>query len=65
MTGRDVQGIGRPGAAPHWREGDHFRAQCGNPAARAVVERRWTMFARAIDNWREGRPDTRPLRCLL
>jgi SAM-dependent methyltransferase len=45
--------IGRPGAAAHWREGDHFLAQCGAPSTYAVVEGRWAMFSAAIDGWRQ------------
>ncbi len=38
-------------AANPWYVEDQFAVQLGSPAFRAVVENRWRVFARAIDEW--------------
>jgi len=38
-------------AANPWYVADQFATQCGAQASRAVLENRWRVFARAIDEW--------------
>jgi 2-polyprenyl-3-methyl-5-hydroxy-6-metoxy-1,4-benzoquinol methylase len=51
-------------AANPWYVEDQFAVQFGSAAFRAVVENRWRVFARAMDEWvarRDGRPPVRVL----
>src|SRR5689334_3952283 len=50
-------------AANPWYVEDQFSVQLGSAASRAVVENRWRVFGRAIDDWstRRGAPPVRIL----
>lgn len=56
--------LGRPGAAPHWIDGNQFAAQCDPPGTRAAIEQRWRVFADVINSWRLGAPDRGTLQVL-
>jgi 2-polyprenyl-3-methyl-5-hydroxy-6-metoxy-1,4-benzoquinol methylase len=59
---REAQG--EISAGNPWYVEDQFRVQLGSAASRAVVENRWSVFARAIDEWSRLHGGAAPSRIL-